>query len=346
MTDGLKPYLPKVAAGEALSEKEAEAAFGIMMEGTATPAQIGGLLMALRARGESVSEISGAALAMRAKMQPIEAPDGAIDVVGTGGDRSGSYNISTATAFVVAGAGVPVAKHGNRAASSRSGAADVLEALGIDLTVDFPRIEQAISKAGFGFMLAQRHHGAVRHVMPTRVELGLPTIFNFLGPLCNPARVKHALIGCFDERYLELMAQTFGRLGGEKVWIVHGKQSDGGVLDEIGISAPTKVVAFENGDTRHFTISPEDFAIQPIENPAIAGGDADTNAKALLGVLENKPGDYQQVVLLNAAAALHIAGKAKTLKEGTELARESIESGKARQVLEKYRSLTSNPSDG
>ena len=346
MTDGLKPYLPKVAAGQALSEKEAKAAFGIMMEGTATPAQIGGLLMALRARGETVSEISGAAMAIRAKMQSIQAPEGAMDVVGTGGDRSGSYNISTATAFVVAGAGVPVAKHGNRAVSSRSGSADVLEALGIDLTVDFPRIEQAIREAGFGFMLAQRYHAAVRHVMPTRVELGLPTIFNFLGPLCNPARVKYALIGCFDERYLELMAQTFGRVGGEKVWIVHGKQSDGSVLDEVGISAPTQVVAWEGGDIRHFTISPEDAGIKPIANPAIAGGNAWHNAEALIGVLENKPGDYQQVVLLNAAAALHIAGKAKNLKEGAELARESIESGRARQVLEKYRTLTPSPSDG
>jgi anthranilate phosphoribosyltransferase len=328
MTD-FKTYLNKVATGATLSRAEAEAAFDVMMSGEATPAQIGGFLMALRVRGETVEEISGAVATMRAKMLCVEAPAGAIDIVGTGGDGSGSFNISTASAFVAAGAGVRVAKHGNRALSSKSGAADVLGALGVRIDIGPEEIARCIASAGVGFMFAPAHHAAMRHVGPSRVELGTRTIFNLLGPLSNPAGVRRQLVGVFSDVWLEPVARVLGTLGSERVWVVHG--SDG--MDEITASGPTRVAALEDGRVRTFEIVPEDVGLPRHPASAVAGGSAETNAAALRAVLDGERGAYRDTVLLNAGAALVVAGKAATLKEGVDLAARSIDQGRAAAVL-------------
>jgi anthranilate phosphoribosyltransferase len=332
----LKPMLARVADGARLSEAEAEAAFDILMAGEATPAQIAGFLMALRVRGETVAEIAGAARAMRARMSRVEAPEGAIDVCGTGGDAAGTLNISTAVAFVVAGAGVPVAKHGNRAVSSRSGAADVIGALGVNLDAPFPVLEAAMRQAGVAFLLAPRHHAAMRHVAGPRVELGVRTIFNLLGPLSNPAGVRRQLMGVFSRAWLRPLAETLGRLGAERAWVVHG--SDG--LDELTVTGPSHVAAWEGGVVREFTVSPEDAGL-PLGSPAaLKGGDAAENAEALRGVLSGLGGPYRNAVLLNAAAALIVAGRAATLREGAELAARSIDTGAAKRALESLVAIT------
>src|SRR5688572_24882241 len=281
-----KAMIGKVATGESLSREEASHAFDKMMSGEATPAQMGGLLMALRIRGETVEEITGAVATMRSKMLPVKAPAGAIDVVGTGGDAAGSYNISTCAAFIVAGAGVPVAKHGNRALSSRSGAADVLGALGVKIELGAAQVGECIEKAGIGFMFAPAHHPAMKNVGPTRVELGTRTIFNLLGPLSNPAGVKRQMVGTFSKHWIEPMAQVLKNLGSESVWVVHG--SDG--LDEITTTGPTSVAALENGKVRTFEISPADLGLKKVSGSELRGGDADTNATSLLGVLKGKNG--------------------------------------------------------
>jgi anthranilate phosphoribosyltransferase len=331
MADEFKALIAKAASGAALTREEAAHAFDRMMSGEATPSQMGGLLMALRVRGETVDEITGAVSAMRDKMTKVAAPPGAVDVVGTGGDASGSYNISTCAAFIVAGAGVPVAKHGNRALSSKSGAADVLTALGIKIDLRPDEITRCVYEAGIGFMFAPAHHPAMKNVGATRVELGTRTIFNLLGPLSNPAGVKRQLVGVFSRQWIEPLALVLKNLGTEAVWVVHG--SDG--LDEITTSGPTAVAALENGNIRTFEISPSDIGISPVKPEALRGADAEHNAAALRDVLDDKPGAYRDVAVMNAAATLVVAGAAKDLKDGAEQAGKALSSGAARSRLER-----------
>ncbi|MGF1591991.1 MAG: anthranilate phosphoribosyltransferase [Kiloniellaceae bacterium] len=339
MSDGkpdLKGLIGKVAAGAALTRGEAEQAFDIMMSGDATPAQMGGFLMALRVRGETVEEITGAATVMRSKMTTIAAPPGAIDICGTGGDGTGSYNISTASQFVVAACGVPVAKHGNRAASSKSGASDVLEALGVNIEADFALVERALAEAGTCFLMAQRHHSAMRHVGPARVELGTRTIFNVLGPLSNPAKVKRQLIGVFAPQWLEPLAAVLRDLGHERAWVVHGA----GGMDEVSTLGPTQVAELKDGRIATFEVTPADAGLPTAKLEDLVGGDRDHNAAALRGVLEGKASAYRDIVLLGSAAALIVAGKAETLEQGATLAAEAVDSGRALEVLNKLVRIT------
>ena len=331
MSDDLKSVLAKVASGAALTRDEAAHAFDRMMSGEATPSQMGGLLMGLRIRGETVDELTGAVSIMRAKMQKVAAPPDAIDVVGTGGDASGSYNVSTCAALIVAGAGVPVAKHGNRALSSKSGAADVLGALGVKIELRPDEITRCIYEAGIGFMFAPSHHPATKNVAATRVELGTRTIFNLLGPLSNPAGVKRQMIGVFSRHWIEPMAQVLQNLGSERVWVAHG--SDG--LDEITTSGPTYVAALENGKVRTFEISPEDIGVARVKPEQLRGGDAETNAAALMAVLKGTKGPFRDIAVLNAAAALVVADRAKDLKEGAAIAVKAIDSGEAEGRLDR-----------
>ena len=331
MADDFKSLIAKVATGASLSRDEAANAFGRMMSGEATPSQMGGLLMALRVRGETVDEITGAVTTMRAKMLGVKAPHDAVDVVGTGGDASGTYNISTCAAFIVAGCGVPVAKHGNRALSSKSGSADVLAALGVQIDLTADDVARCIRDAGIGFMFAPAHHPAMTNVGPTRVELGTRTIFNLLGPLSNPASVKRQMIGTFSKHWIEPMAQVLNNLGSESIWVVHG--SDG--LDEITTVGPTSVAELKGGKIRTFEVTPEDAGLPRAKPEALKGGDADTNAKALLDVLKGRPGAFRDVAILNAAAALIVAGKANDLKDGAALASKSIDSGEAEGRLDR-----------
>lgn len=326
----LKAILAKVADGASLSRRETGAAFTVLMSGEATPSQIGGLLMALRVRGETEDEFAGAIDAMRAKMLPVDAPPDAVDIVGTGGDAKGSLNVSTAAAFVVAGCGVKVAKHGNRALSSRSGAADTLTALGVNLELSPGQISTCIEDAGIGFMFAPAHHPAMRHVGPTRVELGTRTIFNLLGPMCNPARVRRQLLGVFSPKWLLPVARVLGELGSQKVWVVHG-----GGYDEITITGPTHVAALEDGHVRTFDISPADAGLAVQDEAGIAGGDAAHNARALRALLEGAPSAYRDMVLLNAAASLIVADKATELAEGAAMAASSIDNGHAMAALDR-----------
>jgi anthranilate phosphoribosyltransferase len=327
----LKALLGKVATGAALSREEASEAFDRMMSGEATPSQMGGLLMALRVRGETIDEITGAVTAMRAKMLRVAAPPDAIDIVGTGGDASGSYNISTCAAFIVAGAGVPIAKHGNRALSSRSGAADVLAALGVNIELEPEAIANCIEQAGIGFMFAPAHHPAMKHVGPTRVELGTRTIFNLLGPLSNPAGVKRQMVGVFSRQWVEPLAHVLRNLGCERALVVHG--SDG--LDEVTTSGPTVVAALADGKVTTSEINPEDVGFRKVRPQDLRGGDAEANAKALVDVLKGKKGPYRDVAVLNAAAALIVAGRAQDLPEAVALATKSVDSGEAEGRLDR-----------
>ena len=329
--DDLKTLIGKVATGAELTVQESASAFDSMMSGEATPSQMGALLMGLRVRGETVDEITGAVTTMRAKMLTVAAPADAIDVVGTGGDGSGSYNISTCAAFIVAGAGVPVAKHGNRALSSRSGAADVLSSLGVRIDIKPEQVGRCVAEAGIGFMFAPAHHPAMKNVGPTRVELGTRTIFNLLGPLSNPAGVRRQMVGVFSRQWIEPLAQVLRNLGSERAWVVHG--SDG--LDEITTSGPTHVAALERGAVRTFTISPEDVGLARVKPEALRGGDAKDNAQALLDVLRGKKGPYRDVAVLNAAAGLVVAARAKDLDEAVALAAKSIDSGEAEGRLDR-----------
>ena len=331
MTDDFKTLIAKAATGASLTREEAARGFDRMMSGEATPSQMGGLLMALRVRGETVEEITGAVTVMREKMLRVSAPPDAIDVVGTGGDASGSYNISTCAAFIVAGAGVPVAKHGNRALSSRSGAADVLAALGVKIELTPDAVGRCISDAGIGFMFAPAHHPAMKNVGPTRVELGTRTIFNLLGPLSNPAGVKRQMVGVFSRQWVEPLANVLKNLGSESAWVVHG--SDG--LDEVTSAGPTYVAALENGAVRTFQVTPEDVGVARAMPDLLRGGDADQNARALLDVLKGKKGAFRDVALMNAAAGLIVAGRAKDLKGGFALAAKSIDSGEAEGRLDR-----------
>lgn len=325
-----KKLLAFVAGGGQLSQAQAEEAFEIIMSGYATPSQMGGFLMALRVRGETVDEIVGAARVMRAKALRIDAPPGAIDTCGTGGDASGTYNISTGAALVVAACGVPVAKHGNRALSSKSGSADVLAALGVNIDADMALVTESLRAVNIGFLMAPRHHSAMRHVGPTRVELGTRTIFNLLGPLSNPANAGRQLLGVFHRQWIQPLAEVLGALGSERAWVVHG--SDG--LDELTTTGASYVAELENGKVTTFEVTPEDAGLPRATMEDLKGGDPAANAAAVHELLAGKPGAYRDIVLLNAAAALIVAGKADNLKAGVAIAAEAIDSGRARKTLD------------
>ncbi|MFO1090214.1 MAG: anthranilate phosphoribosyltransferase [Hyphomicrobiales bacterium] len=327
----LKPLISKAAEGRPLTLDEAKSAFDIMMSGEATPAQIGGLLMALRVRGETVDEISGAVMTMREKMTRVTGHDDAIDIVGTGGDQSGTYNISTCAAFIAAGAGLKVAKHGNRALSSKSGAADALAALGVNIELGPEKISECIREAGVGFMFAPAHHAAMRHVGPSRVELGTRTIFNLLGPLSNPAGVKRQVIGAFSKAWIEPMAKVLGQLGSTRVWVTHGE----GGLDEITPTGTTWVAELKDGKVTTFEITPEAAGIERGSLTDLKGGDAAHNAEALRAVLRGAKNAYADAAAMTAGAALLVTGKAQTLKDGVAQARQAIAAGKAHDALER-----------
>lgn len=330
MSDALKPYLALIADGAVLPRTDAAAMFEIVMDGRATPTQIGALLMGLRVRGERIEEIVGAVDVMRARMRPVTSPAGAIDIVGTGGDGSGSFNVSTAAALVVAGCGVPVAKHGNRAVSSRSGAADTLKALGVAIELEPDAIGQCIAEAGIGFMFAPVHHSAMRHVAPSRAEMGLRTLFNLLGPLSNPASVTRAVIGVFAPQWVEPIAHALNELGMERAWVVHG---DG--LDELTTTGTTTVAELKGGVVTTVDMTPEDAGVPRATFDALKGGDAEVNAAALRSVLEGEPGAYRDIVCLNAGAALVVAERASDLAEGVSQAQTSLDGGAAKAALER-----------
>ena len=330
-TNELKRLIQKVATGATLETEEISTALELMMSGIATPAQMGAFLMALRVRGETVEEITGAAKLMRSKMTPVEAPAGAVDIVGTGGDGHGTYNVSTCSALVAAGAGLSIAKHGNRSVSSISGASDVLGALGVKLDVPPPTISDCIAKAGVGFMWAPMHHAAMKNWAPVRAELGIRTIFNLLGPISNPAGVKRQVVGVFSWQWVEPIAHVLKNLGAEHVWVVHGH--DG--LDELTTTGSTDVAELKDGAIRLFEITPADVGLTPAKLSDLKGGDAAYNAEAIRSVLAGEAGPYRDIVLLNTAAALVVGGKAQTLQDGVALAAQAIDSGAAAKALER-----------
>lgn len=339
ISQDLKPLITKIATGAQLSEQESELAFNIIMSGEASAAQIGAFLMGLKVRGESVPEITGAVKVMRAKALAVNAPQDAMDIVGTGGDGHGTYNISTATAFVVAGAGVPVAKHGNKAVSSKAGTADALSALGINLDTDMANVERSISEAGIGFLMAPRHHSAMRHVGPIRAELGMRTIFNILGPLSNPAGVKRLLVGTYAKELAEPMAQTLLNLGADAAWVVHG--ADG--LDELSTTGENFVARISNGAVETTTVTTTDAGLPSAQLSDLIGGTPEHNAAAIRSVLAGEAGPYRDIVLFNAAAALLVAGKVGDLKEGVSMAAASIAEGKAQAALDSMISICLAP---
>lgn len=330
-TTDFKMFVAKVSTGESLSVEESAQAFDIMMSGDATPSQMGAFLMALKIRGETLDEIIGAVKTMRSKARIVTAPKGAIDIVGTGGDMAHTLNISTATALVVAGCGVTVAKHGNRASSSKSGTADALACLGLDLDADFDSVEQAMREANIGFLMAQRHHGAMRNVGPTRVEMGIPTIFNLLGPLSNPALVKHYMIGTYRADMVDVMAKTLGDLGAKHAWVVHG--ADG--LDELSTTGTSSICEFKDGKLRNFTMHPSDVGLKEVTLADLRGGTPEENAAAISRLLDGESGAYRDIVLYNAAASLIVAGKVTEMDAGIKLAAASIDESHAKNALAK-----------
>jgi anthranilate phosphoribosyltransferase len=336
VSNNLKPVLARLASGETLSDADAEHAFDIIMSGEATPSQIGALLMAMRLRGETVAEITGAVRAMRARMTAIEAPEGAIDVCGTGGDNAGTLNVSSAVTFVVAGCGVPVAKHGNRALSSRTGGADVLTALGVNVDAPMERLPTILLEAGCVFLFAPRHHPSMRHAAGPRVELATRTIFNLLGPLANPAGVRRQLTGVFAPEWTAPMAETLAALGHDAAWVVHGMG-----LDELTVAGENHVTSLDAGSLRSFMVEPEDAGLPRSPVDAIRGGDAAFNAASLQALLQGAPGPYRDTVLLNSAAALIVADRAGTLREGVSIAMHAVDSGAAYSALETLRRETS-----
>ena len=329
MPVSLKPLLARLGAGETLREDEAEAAFATIMDGDATQAQIAALLTCLHLRGETLAELTGATRAMRARMTRIEAPPETIDVCGTGGDGFGTLNVSTAVAFVVAGCGVRVAKHGNRALTSRAGGADVLAALGVNMDVAIPLLSAQLRERGIAFLFAPRHHPALRHAAPARSEIGFRTIFNLLGPLSNPASVTRQLTGVYDPAWAQPMTETLGALGAKHVWLVHGQG-----LDELTLAGESQICEWRNGELRHFTVTPEQAGLPRAPVEAIRGGEAPENARALRALLEGAAGPYRDTVLLNAAAALIVADRAQDLREGVALATQSLDRGAALDVLD------------
>jgi len=335
MTGSLKPYLAQLGRGESLSQAGAETAFGIIMDGDATAAQIGGMLMAMRARGETVAELTGAVTAMRARMTAIEAPPDAMDVCGTGGDGAATLNISTANAFVIAALGIPVAKHGNRNLSSRTGGADVLAALGVNIEAPLERLPEILRETGCVFMFAPRHHPALRHAGPVRAELGTRTIFNLTGPMANPARVTRQFIGVFDPAWLRPMAETLANLGTNSAWIFHGNG-----LDELTLDGDNQIVTLKDGEISEFLLNASDAGLPAAPVADIKGGDAAENAAAMLALLEGKQDAYRDTVLFNAAAALIVAGKTISLKEGVAMAARAIDDGRAKAVLKALKNAT------
>jgi anthranilate phosphoribosyltransferase len=334
--EDFRQLLAKVGTGASLSVEEAERAFDIMTSGDATPAQMGAFLMALRVRGETADELTGGARVLRAKVLRVQAPDDAMDIVGTGGDHHGTYNVSSCSALVVAGAGVPVAKHGNRAFTSKSGAADVLGALGVPLELPVDSIERCLREARVCFLMAPRHHSAMRNVAGPRVELApTRTIFNLLGPLSNPALVRYQLVGVFDRRWVLPVAQALGNLGLHRALVVHGE--DG--LDEITTTGRTFAALLEHGTVREVEIKPEDAGLRRAQIAALKGGDAAHNAAAIRQVLDGEPSAFRDIVLLNAGAALWVAGKARDVAEGAQLAARSIDGGHAKAALHKLVSV-------
>ena len=334
----LKPIIAKAADGKPLTRDEAKAAFNIMMSGDATPSQIAGLLMALRVRGETVDEITGAVEIMREKMTRVNAPANAIDIVGTGGDASGSYNISTCAAIVAAGAGLKVAKHGNRALSSRSGAADVLMALGVKIDLSPEKISECIAEAGVGFMFAPAHHSSMKYVGPTRVELGTRTIFNLLGPLSNPAGVKKQITGVFSKAWVEPLAHVLKNLGSEACWICHGE----GGLDEIVPTGTTWISELKNGKITSFEVTPEAVGLKRSKLEDLKGGDAALNAAALLSVLQGGATAFRDAVVMTTGAALLMDNKVKDYAEGVRLAEKAIDSGAALKAHDKLIKVSNN----
>lgn len=337
--DDFKPLLARAATGTPLSGDEAEHAFDIIMSGGATPAQIGAFLMALRVRGETVEEITSAAKVMRAKALHVEAPPDAIDTCGTGGDAKGTYNVSTATSFVLAACGIPVAKHGNRALSSKTGASDVLTGVGVNIDADLTLVRRSLWENNVGFLMAPRHHSAMRHVGPVRVELATRTIFNLLGPLSNPAQVKYQLVGVFAPEWVEPMARVLGNLGLTRAWVVHGH----GGLDEVSTTGPSQVAALENGKVTTFTVDPSDAGVAIATMADLKGGKPAQNAAALRAVLRGKPGPFRDIVILNSAAALIVAGQAADLAGGAKLAAEALDNGSALARLDKMVEITNSP---
>jgi anthranilate phosphoribosyltransferase len=338
----MKALLALVAGGERLSLDQARSAFEIMMSGDATPAQVGAFLMGLRVRGETVDELTGGAEALRERMVKVQAPADAIDTCGTGGDASGTFNVSTAAALVVAACGVPVAKHGNRALSSKAGSADILAALGVNIDVEPSRVERAIREAGIGFMMAPRHHGAMRHVAGARVELGTRTIFNLLGPLANPAGARRQLLGVFAHDWIEPLAHVLGQLGSERAWVVHG--SDG--LDELTTTGPSHVAELRAGRVTTFEVTPEEAGLPRARLEDLRGADATTNADALRALLDGVRGPYRDIVLLNSAAALVIADRASDLAAGVARAVEAIDGGAAKAALARLVAISSEGPPG
>ncbi len=329
--DHFKSLVAKAASGSPLSLADAADAFDIIMDGKAGDVQIAAFLTALHMRGETVEEITAAASALRARALTVDAPADAIDTCGTGGDGLGTLNISTAAAIVTAACGVKIAKHGNRAQSSKSGSADVLAALGVKIDLTPQQVARCIDEAGLGFLFAPAHHRAMKHVGPVRQQVGFRTVFNLLGPLCNPARVKRQLVGVFSDKWLEPLARVLHALGAERAWIVHG--SDG--LDELTVTGPSHVAELNHGEVRRFTVSPADAGLATHRLDSLFGGDAATNAAAMEKLLAGEPGAYRDIVCLNASAALIVAGKAASLREGVQAAQRAIDSGQARATLAK-----------
>ncbi len=332
----LRQLIQKVSGGATLSEDEIRLALDQMTAGAATPAQMGAFLMALRVRGETVEEIAGAAQMLRAKMNRVEVASDAIDIVGTGGDTHGTYNISTCAALIAAGAGVKIAKHGNRRVSSKSGASDVLSELGVKLEVPAATIARCVGEAGVGFLWAPLHHPALKHWAPIRGELGIRTIFNLLGPICNPAGVKRQVVGVFSWHWVEPIAHVLNSLGAEHVWVVHGH--DG--LDELTTTGATDVAELKGGKVTVFEVTPADAGLAPAKLSDLRGGDEKENAAAIRDVLAGKKTPLRDIAVLNAAAALIVAGKAANLLDGAALAAHSIESGAARRALERLVAIT------
>jgi anthranilate phosphoribosyltransferase len=336
VTADFQPFVRKVAGGERLTEEEAAAAFRILMSGGATNAQTGGFLLALRVRGETIEEITGAARAMRERALAITAPDGAIDTCGTGGDSSGSFNVSTAAALVVAACGVPVAKHGNRAQSSKSGSADVLAALGVNIDAAPATVERAMREAKIGFLMAPRHHAAMRHVAAARRELGTRTLFNLVGPLANPAGARFQLLGVFARQWVEPLAVVLGRLGATRAWVVHG--ADG--LDELTVTGPSFVAELHQGKVRSFEVEPRRLGLSLYSPDELKGGEPAHNAAAIRDLLAGASGAFRDIVRLNAAAALVVAGRVPDLKDGVNLAAKVLDSGAAKETLKKLVAIT------
>ncbi len=335
----IKAALNKIAARQDLTGAEMREVMTAIMQGEATPSQIGAFLMGLRVKGESVGEIAAAVSILRAKMVPVEAPEDAIDIVGTGGDGAETLNISTATALVVAAAGVPVAKHGNRALSSRSGAADVLTALGVKLDLTPAEIAACIATAGIGFMFAPAHHPAMKHVGPSRAELGTRTMFNLLGPQANPAGARRYMLGVYSKNWVEPVAAALLANRAVSAWVVHG---DGG-LDELSTTGPSFVASIKGGNLTSFEVTPEDAGLERSGLDELKGGEPEYNAGRLRSLLEGARDPYRDVVLLNAAAAFIVAGRADTLKLGAELAAREIDSGRAKQTLDTLIAVSNSP---